>query len=124
MGKLTPEQQAKKYLKDNKAVKKIHATSDGFLFLHKPDAVSHGKKLEDKNVTTFSRSAKVDAPAKDEEPKGFLDQSVAKIKAALAAKEDVAELEGYLEQEKAQEEPRTTAVEAIESRIAELTKED
>lgn len=124
MGKLTPEQRAKKFLDSNKGVKKIHATSDGFLFQHKPDAVSHGKKLEDKNVTTYSRSAKVDAPAKDTEPKGFLDQSVAKIKAALPGKKDVAELEGYLEQEKAQEDPRTTALEAIESRIAELTKED
>mgnify|MGYP005831282249 CR=1 FL=1 len=123
MAKVNIEEQAKKYLKGNN-VKEIHATADGFLFQHKPDAVAHGKTLEDKNVTTFKRSKEVaaskEAPA---EPKGFLDQSVKNISEALPGKEDVAELEAYLAEEKAAEKPRTTAVEAIEARIAELTEE-
>lgn len=124
MAKVNIEEQAKKYLKGNN-VKAIHATADGFLFQHKPDAVAHGKTLEDKNVTTFKRSkdVAVEKAAPANEPKGFLDQSVKNITEALPGKEDVAELEAYLAEEKAAEKPRTTAVEAIEARIAELTED-
>ena len=113
------EQIAQKYLKDYKQ-DKIHATSDGYLFHHKPDAIAHGKKLKEKAVQTFTRNDK--AAAKETAKASFTDQKVTEIAKALPGIKDVKVLEGYLAEENAKEEPRTTAVAAIEERIAELTK--
>jgi len=119
MSKTTIEQKAKKYLKENK-IPQIYATSDGFLFTHQPDAINHGRTLDKKDVQTFKNGSSEPETAKKSP---FLDQSIKDMKAALPEKKDVAELEAYLEEEKAQEDPRAGAIEAIEAAIEELTKD-
>lgn len=58
--KQTVKQKAETYFKNKSLINKVHATSDGFLFEKKQDALSHAKTLDKKQVETFSRSVKVE----------------------------------------------------------------
>lgn len=53
------KQKALDYLKSNADTKEVFATSDGFLFIKKTDAVEHAKTLNADNpeVETFTNSA-------------------------------------------------------------------
>jgi hypothetical protein len=50
-------EKAEKYLKEHSA-DTVFGTSDGFLFLRKQDAKSHGATLKDSKVQTFGKSLK------------------------------------------------------------------
>ncbi|MGK7648415.1 hypothetical protein ACSQ7D_00165 [Capnocytophaga sp. G1920] len=52
------KEKAEQYFEENKEVKYLFATSDGFLFLQKKDAQNHAETLEDKQVDTFTREEK------------------------------------------------------------------
>lgn len=122
MKKTTIKEKVAKFFESNQ-VEKIHTTSDGYLFLQADHAKSHGRTLENKKVETHNRTAPKSAtiePVKSP----FLDQSVSKIAEALADKKDIAELQALIEEEKAAEDTRKTAIEAIEARIAALKEEN
>ena len=118
--KKTQAERAQSYFEHNSKVTKLFGTSDDNLFERNQDALAHSTTLEDKNIDVFT------APGGDVEqtadPKSeFLQLSVKKIEAALPEMTDVDALKAYLDEETSQEPPRTTAVQAIEARIAFLT---
>lgn len=47
---------AQEFFKENPLVSEVNYTSDGFAFMHKPDALAHSATLEDKEIETFSNS--------------------------------------------------------------------
>lgn len=47
---------AQEFFKDNPLVSEVNYTSDGFAFMHKPDALAHTVTLEDKEIETFTNS--------------------------------------------------------------------
>jgi hypothetical protein len=117
----------------NKDLKKLHATSDGQYFLEenranlhknsKRDPITGKDKLTVVPITredalaTLPKKATPTASVKSE----FLQKSVADIKEALKTADDVEALKVVLAEEKANE-PRSTAIEAIEAKIVELEK--
>lgn len=81
MAKKTIASKVSDYFASNKGRKEVHTTSDGFLFERKQDANSHGKTLEDKNVTTFTKSGKVEDITVDAETITASEKEVAKVAA-------------------------------------------
>ncbi len=110
-------------------IDEIHATTDGQFFFDENRAQLHKKSKrnpvtgKDKiTVYTISREEALTfgKPLKNEKP-DFLKLGVREITEALKTKNDLDELREYLEVEKSNE-PRSTAITAIENRIAELEK--
>lgn len=73
------KQKALDFLESNADIKEVFASTDGFLFTKKSDAINHAKTLNDDHpeVETFSK----DQPAKDETKR----LSVAELKALKVA---------------------------------------
>lgn len=117
--KKTQAERAQSYFERNSKVTELIGTSDGTLFERKQDALSHSTTLENKQLETFT---KVDAKKAKEDTRGeFLKLSVKKIQKQLPEMQDVEVLKALVIEEKAQEDQRSTAIEAIEARIVELT---
>jgi hypothetical protein len=101
----------------------LYATSDGQFFVLKDRRNMHAKQqdlgtydIERKEVEEeINEPAPAAISSKEDKP-----QTVKQIQAEVAKTEDVEALEKMLEAEKALEDPRKTAVAAIEERIAEL----
>ncbi len=103
----------------------LFATSDGQFFVFKDRANMHATshkspltvyEIERKEVEEEISEPTPDASgSKEDKP-----QTVKQIQAEVAKTEDVEALEKMLEAEKALEDPRKTAISAIEDRIAEL----
>lgn len=121
MSKKTQLEAAKDYLAAHK-VAEVFGTADGFLFEKPQHAFSHAATLENKEVSIFNAGgAKVIEQVENtEETPLFLKDSVKSITANLPNVSDVAVLEGYVAFEKQTSQPRSTAIAAIEARIAEL----
>ena len=106
---------------------KMYGTSDGQYFLDQNRAELYKKTKQDPktgkdSITVYTINASdVAVPDTGSKKSEFLDQGVKKIKAALPTMDDVAVLNSYLAEEKKQDEPRATAVDAIQKRIDELT---
>lgn len=123
MSKLT--ERAEKYFKSPVSRSKVHATVDGFMFTQVDHAKAHAKTLEDKTVHTFTK------PSEGEEVKSDLDTStsdfmklsVSDMGKALEDITDIPTLQGYLDKEANSENPRSTAIAAIEKRMEELAKD-
>lgn len=117
----TQAERAQIYFERNSKVTELTGTSDGFLFERKQDALSHSTTLENKQLETFTKGD-VKAKKATEDTRGvFLKLSVKKIQKQLPEMQDVEVLKALVIEEKAQEDPRSTAIEAIEARIVELT---
>ncbi|MGC1471540.1 MAG: hypothetical protein WA775_03015 [Psychroserpens sp.] len=124
MGKLTQQERAQNYLGRNSEVSEIFGTSDGFLFEKRSDARTHSRTLKETTVNRYTDST-VEKSSDDDTnfvKSDFLKASVKTIKEELPDMTDVKELEGYVEEEKASTDPRSTAIEAIEKRIEELNE--
>lgn len=124
MAKKTQQERAQIYFERNSKVKELFGTSDGFNFENPTDSLSHSITLKDKTITVFTKSGKPEVLDKQEpiadQPK-FLKLSVKKITEALPEMNDVEVLQGYLDFEKKTEQPRSTAIAALEARIEALT---
>lgn len=101
----------------------LYATSDGQFFVLKDRRNMHAKQqdlgtydIERKEVEEEISEPTPDASGSKEDKQ----QTVKQIQAEVAKTEDVEALEKMLEAEKALEDPRKTAISAIEDRIAEL----
>ena len=92
---------------------KLFGTSDGFLFERKQDALSHNTTLEGNEIEVFKPKGEKETETKS----AFLQLSVKDIEVALVEMTDVDELNTYLKEENALEQPRSTAIKAIEGRI-------
>lgn len=124
MAKQTQKERAQKYLERNPKIEELYGTSDGFNFEKPQDALSHSTTLENKELTVFKadgKAEKVDFKETTTAKPAFLKTSVKKIEEALPQIKDVKTLTGYLEFEQATEQPRSTAIKAIEARIEALT---
>lgn len=105
--------------------KKLFVTSDGQFFIAADRANMHAKsKKAPLNVYEITRE-EIEGGIKEADPADTdsnetPSQTVKQVKAEVAKMEDVEALEKMLEAEKALEDPRKTAIAAIEERIAEL----
>lgn len=102
----------------------LFATTDGQFFIHKDRANMHAGSQE-KPFTVYEIKRQeveeeLDEAAPDASGSKEDKQTVKQIQAEVAKTEDVEALEKMLEAEKALEDPRKTAIAAIEERIAEL----
>jgi len=125
MSKNTQAERAQKYFERNSKVKELFGTSDGFNFEKPQDALSHSTTLEDKELAVFKVNGKTEKVAPKDaptDPPEFLKLSVKKMEDALPEINDVEALKGYLEFEQQTEQPRSTAVKAIETRLEALTE--
>lgn len=124
MGKQTQQERAQNYLGRNSKVTELFGTSDGFLFEKRVDSLKHSRTLKNPDIKRFTETGaeKVDLTSGIEPgtESQFLKNSVKAIREELPEMNDVEELEGYLAEEKAKTDARSTAVEAIENRIKDL----
>ena len=58
------QKKAQDYFAQNKGVKEVYATSDGFLFIQKQSANTHAATLEKKEVQTFNSVVTAESTAK------------------------------------------------------------
>lgn len=122
--KKTQAERAQSYFERNPQVTQLVGTSDGFLFERNQDALSHSITLENKELKKYNApgAAKAETKTPTEDTRSeFLKLSVKKIQKQLPEMKDVDALTAYLEEEKALEDSRSTAIDAIAARIAELT---
>lgn len=66
------KEKANEYLEENLGVKKVFATTDGFLFLQEKDAQNHAQTLKNQQIQVFEREAYNEGNTKQEEEKGNL----------------------------------------------------
>ncbi len=124
MAKKTQQERAQTYLERNPKIKELFGTSDGFNFEKIQDALSHSTTLDNKGLTVYRANGKsetLDTKEPISDQPDFLKLSVKKMGEALSEINDLEALKGYLDYEQKTEQPRSTAVKAIESRIKELT---
>lgn len=119
------EDRAAKYFKLPTSRSKVFGTNDGFMFTQEQHAKAHAKTLKDKTVHTFTKPALGDGEKSKETSykSDFLKMSVPDIEKALDDITDIPTLQGYLDEETNAKKTRATAIKAIETRIAELSKD-
>jgi hypothetical protein len=102
----------------------LFATSDGQFFVFKDranmHATSHKSPLTVYEIERKDVEEEINEPAPETSGSTESPKTVKVIKAEVATITEVEALEKMLEAEKALEDPRKTAIEAIEDRIAEL----
>lgn len=62
------EKKAQEFFEANPATEQVHYTSDGFAFVHKPNAIDHAATLEEKEIKTFTNKGQ-DESAEEQKPK-------------------------------------------------------
>ncbi len=119
------EEKAEKYFKSATSRSKVYATSDGFMFAQMQYAKAHARTLKDKTVLTLRKPSQSDAKSNSGEQgqSDFLKMSVPNMEKALDDITDIPTLQAYLDVEANSENPRATAIAAIENRIEDLAKD-
>lgn len=132
MGNKELKKASESYFEKNKDLQEIFATTDGQFFFQENRANLHKNNLRDaktgKSKISVVKITRTEALASDttsgdddSADGSLLDQSVKNIKAGVKEITDVDVLQDYIEEEDAKEKPRTSAIEAIQERITELT---
>lgn len=121
---MTTAEKAKQYFEENKATKKLFATSDGFLFLLKKDAQNHAQTLKDSTVECYNSSDLLDESDNSEEanqgdPTDILQLSKKKLEKAISTIEDIGLLEALILQEE-NEQNRSEVLSLLAGRIETL----
>tara|TARA_R110002126_G_scaffold78629_2_gene195658 strand:+ start:4301 stop:4612 length:312 start_codon:yes stop_codon:yes gene_type:complete len=81
MSKETIASKVEKHFAGNPTRKEVFATSDGFLFERKENALRHLKTLENKNVETFTKSGKVEDIDVEADDVSEVEKKTAKVEA-------------------------------------------
>ena len=104
----------------NPKIKELHLTSDGQAFTNENAAINQSKVVGDGEVESFKKAIEAEEEATGE---SLLDLSVPKLKEELKKIDSVEQLNQLLEGENAKEEPRSTAIKAIEDRLEDIAKD-
>ncbi len=117
---MTIQEKAEHYLAENENIKRVFATSDGFLFLEKKDAQNHAQTLDDQKVQTFLQDEETDDET--DEATSVLNLSIKKMPKQVKQIEDAELLEALiLKEESGKNRPKV--LELLAKRIDELKKE-